>query len=189
MITSTAYYFNNERGMSMDLKSTIREVPDFPKPGISFKDITTLLKDSTAFHQVIDEFAAHFKDKCPDVIVGAESRGFILGAPLAYKLGCGFVPVRKPGKLPAAVSRASYALEYGEDTLEIHLDAIQPGQKVLIVDDLLATGGTISATTQLVKQLKGEIVGIAFIVELDILKGREKLAGYDILSLVHYDDE
>jgi adenine phosphoribosyltransferase len=173
----------------MDLKSVIREVPDFPKPGISFKDITTLIKNGAALRQVIDEFYEYFKDKQPDVIVGAESRGFIFGAPLAYKFGCGFVPVRKPGKLPAAVTRASYALEYGEDTLEIHLDAVQPGQKVLIVDDLLATGGTISATTQLLKQLKGEIIGIAFIVELDVLKGRDKLSGYDILSLVHYDDE
>lgn len=173
----------------MDLKSIIREVPNFPKPGISFKDITTLLKNGAAFRQVIDEFAAYFKGKNPDVIVGAESRGFILGAPLAYKLGCGFVPVRKPGKLPAEVAKASYALEYGEDTLEIHLDAIQPGQKVLLVDDLLATGGTISATAQLVKQLKGDIVGFAFVVELDFLKGREKLAGFDVLSLVHYDGE
>ncbi len=172
----------------MNLKALIREVPDFPKPGISFKDITTLLKDGEAFRQVIDEFAAYFRDKQPDVIVGAESRGFILGAPLAYKLGCGFVPVRKPGKLPAAVAKASYALEYGEDTLEIHLDSIKPGQRVLIVDDLLATGGTISAAAQLVKQLKGEIIGIALVIELDALKGREKLAGYDILSLVHYDD-
>lgn len=174
---------------SMDLKSVIREVPDFPKKGISFKDITTLVKNGAALRQVIDEFYEHFKDKRPDLIVGAESRGFILGAPLAYKFGCGFIPIRKPKKLPAAVARASYALEYGEDTLEIHFDAIQPGQKILIVDDLLATGGTISAATQLVKQLKGEIVGIGFIVELDVLKGREKLAGYDILSLVHYDDE
>jgi len=173
----------------MDLKTIIREVPDFPKPGINFKDITTLLKNGEAFRQVIDEFAAYFKDKRPDVIVGAESRGFILGAPLAYTMGCGFVPVRKPGKLPAEVARASYALEYGEDTLEIHLDAIQTGQKVLIVDDLLATGGTISATAQLVKQLKGEIIGFGFLVELDFLKGREKLAGYDIFSLVHYDGE
>lgn len=173
----------------MDLKSVIREVPDFPKPGISFKDITTLVKNGAALRQVIDEFADHFKAKHPDVIIGAESRGFILGAPLAYQLGCGFVPVRKPGKLPAAVTKASYALEYGEDSLEIHLDAIQPGQKVLIIDDLLATGGTMSATAQLVKQLKGEILGFAFIIELDVLKGRDKLAGYDILSLVHYDDE
>lgn len=173
----------------MDLKAIIREVPDFPKTGINFKDITTLLKDGAALRQVIDEFAAYFKDKCPDIIVGAESRGFILGAPLAYKLGCGFVPVRKPGKLPAAVAKASYALEYGEDTLEVHLDAIQPGQKVLIVDDLLATGGTVSATAQLVQQLKAEIVGFGFIIELDFLKGRDKLAGFDVLSLVHYDCE
>ena len=173
----------------MNLKPLIREVPDFPKPGINFKDITTLLKNGEAFQQVINDFANHFKDQRPDIVVGAESRGFLLGAPLAYKLGCGFVMVRKPGKLPAAVAKASYALEYGEDMLEIHLDSIQPGQKVLIVDDLLATGGTISATTQLVKQLKGEIVGFAFVIELDFLKGRDKLAGYDVLSLVHYDNE
>lgn len=173
----------------MDLKSLIREVPDFPKPGISFKDITTLLKNGAALRQVIDAFAEHFGPTRPDLIVGAESRGFLLGAPLAYKLGCGFVLVRKPGKLPAAVERVSYALEYGQDSLEIHLDAIKPGQRVVIVDDLLATGGTISATAELVKKLKGEILGFAFIIELDPLKGREKLKGYDVLSLVHYDSD
>ncbi len=173
----------------MDLKSLIREVPDFPKPGINFKDVTTLLKDGQAFRQVIDEFAAHFGNKKPDLVVGAESRGFILGAPLAYKLGCGFVPVRKPGKLPAEAAKASYSLEYGEDSLEIHLDSIKPGQKVLIVDDLLATGGTISATADLVRQLQGEIIGFGFVIELDFLNGREKISGYDLLSLVHYDSE
>lgn len=173
----------------MDLKSQIREVPDFPKQGISFKDITTLLKNGKALQQVIDEFAAHFEAAKPDLIVGAESRGFILGAPLAYKFGCGFVPVRKPKKLPAATTRATYELEYGQDCLEIHLDAIQHGQKVLIVDDLLATGGTIAATAELVQKLGGRILGFAFIVELDFLKGRDKLSGYDVLSLVHYDSE
>lgn len=173
----------------MDLKSLIREVPDFPKPGISFKDITTLLKNGEALRHVTDQFAAHFQSANPDVVVGAESRGFLFGAPLAYKLGTGFVLVRKPGKLPAATEKVSYDLEYGQDSLEIHADAIKPGQKVLIVDDLLATGGTISATAELVKRLGGEIVGFAFIIELDFLKGRDKLAGYDVLSLVHYDSE
>jgi adenine phosphoribosyltransferase len=173
----------------MDLKPFIREVPDFPKPGINFKDITTLLKDGTAFGQAINNMAAHFENKRPDVIVGAESRGFLLGAPLAYKFGCGFVLVRKPKKLPAAVEQVSYQLEYGEDILEIHRDAIQPGQKVLLVDDLLATGGTISAVAELVKKLGGDITGFAFLIELDFLQGRERLAGYDILSLIHYDAE
>ncbi len=173
----------------MDLKAIIREVPDFPKPGISFKDVTTLVKDGKALQYVIDEIANHFSTVKPDVIVGAESRGFLFGAPLAYKLGCGFVLVRKPGKLPADVAKVSYKLEYGEDSLEIHLDAIKPGQKVLIVDDLLATGGTISATADLVKKLKGEIIGFSFVIELDSLKGRQKLAPYDVFSLVHYDDE
>jgi adenine phosphoribosyltransferase len=173
----------------MDLKPFIREVPGFPKPGINFKDITTLLKDGAAFGQTIDTMAAYFENKRPDVIVGAESRGFLLGAPLAYKFGCGFVLVRKPNKLPAAVEQVSYQLEYGEDTLEIHRDAIQPGQKVLLVDDLLATGGTISAVAELVKKLGGDITGFAFLIELDFLQGRERLAGYDILSLIHYDAE
>jgi adenine phosphoribosyltransferase len=172
----------------MDLKALIREVPDFPKPGISFKDITTLLKDGNALRVVIDEFAAHFQSAKPDLIVGAESRGFILGAPLAYKLGCGFVLVRKPGKLPAKTTKVTYDLEYGQDALEIHLDAIEPGKRVLIVDDLLATGGTISASAELVRKLGGNIVGFAFVIELDTLKGRDKLVGYDVLSLVHYDD-
>lgn len=173
----------------MDYKSLIREVPDFPKPGISFKDITTLLKDGQALQQVTDQLAAHFTSVKPDLIVGAESRGFLLGAPLAYKMGCGFVVVRKPGKLPAAVAKASYQLEYGRDSLEIHLDAIKPGQKVLVVDDLLATGGTMSATAELIKQLKGEIIGFAFLVELDDLRGRKKLEPYDVFSLVHYEGD
>lgn len=173
----------------MDYKSLIREVPDFPKPGISFKDITTILKDGPAFRQVTDQLAAHFSSAKPDLIVGAESRGFLLGAPLAYKMGCGLVVVRKPGKLPAAVAKVSYDLEYGQDSLEIHLDAIQPGQKVLIVDDLLATGGTMSATAELVKRLKGEIVGFAFLIELDDLGGRKKLEPYNVFSLVHYEGE
>ncbi|HEY8464559.1 MAG TPA: adenine phosphoribosyltransferase [Bacillota bacterium] len=173
----------------MDLKSLIREIPDFPKAGINFKDITTLLKDGPAFHQVIDAMAEYFQAKRPEVIVGAESRGFLLGAPLAYKMGCGFVLVRKPGKLPAAVERVSYELEYGQDALEIHRDAIKAGQRVLVVDDLLATGGTISATIELIKKLQGEIIGCAFLIELDSLRGRERLAGYDLFSLIHYSEE
>lgn len=173
----------------MDLKPLIREVADFPKPGIGFKDITTLLKNGRALRETIDRIAEHFQETQPDIIVGAESRGFLLGAPLAYKMGCGFVLVRKPGKLPAPAKKVTYQLEYGEDALEMHLDAIQPGQKVLIVDDLLATGGTISATAELVRQLGGVIVGFAFLIELDFLKGREKLEGYDVYSLVHYDAE
>lgn len=173
----------------MDLKALIREVPDFPKPGINFKDITTLLKDGKALRYSIDQLAAHFQAAKPEVIVGAESRGFLLGAPLAYKMECGFVLVRKPGKLPAEVAKVAYELEYGQDALEIHLDAIKPGQKVLMVDDLLATGGTISATAELVKKLKGEIVGFGFLIELDFLKGRDKLIPHDVFSLVHYDSE
>lgn len=173
----------------MDYRTLIREVPDFPKKGISFKDITTLLKDGPALRQVTDELAAHFAALKPDVIVGAESRGFLLGAPLAYKMGCGFVVVRKPGKLPAAVAKVSYQLEYGEDSLEIHLDSIKPGQRVLVVDDLLATGGTMQATAELVKKLQGEIVGFAFLIELDDLKGRQKLKPYEVHSLVHYEGD
>lgn len=173
----------------MDLSALIRTIPDFPKPGIGFKDITTLLKDGPAFHYTIDQMAEHFEYAHPDLVVGAESRGFLLGAPLAYKLGCGFVLVRKPGKLPAAVEKVTYDLEYGTDALEIHVDAIHSGQKVLIVDDLLATGGTISATASLVKKLGGDIVGFSFLIELDFLKGRERLAGYDIFSLIHYAGE
>jgi adenine phosphoribosyltransferase len=173
----------------MDLKTLIREIPDFPKPGINFKDITTLLKEGPAFRQVIEMMADYFAAQQPEVIVGAESRGFLLGAPLAYKLGCGFVLVRKPGKLPAPVERVTYDLEYGQDALEIHRDAIAQGQKVLVVDDLLATGGTIAATVELIKRLGGRIVGCAFMIELDALKGRERLAGYDVLSLIHYQSE
>lgn len=173
----------------MELKPLIREVPNFPKPGINFIDITTLLKNGEALRYVIDQFASHFQGANPDLIVGTESRGFTLGAPLAYKLGKGFVLVRKPGKLPADTEKVTYDLEYGQDSLEIHTDAIKPGQKVLIVDDLLATGGTINATAELVNRLGGKIVGFAFIIELDFLKGRDKLAGYDVLSLVHYDGE
>ncbi len=170
------------------LKQLIRTVPDFPKPGILFYDITTLLKDKTGFAQLIDAFAAHYIGKDIDVVLGIEARGFIFGPALAYRLNAGFVPVRKPKKLPAPTAKVSYDLEYGTDSLEIHLDAIQPGQKVIIVDDLLATGGTMQATVQLVEKLGGEIVGIGFAIELDFLKGRTKFPGFEVFSLLHYDD-
>ncbi|HEY5331050.1 MAG TPA: adenine phosphoribosyltransferase [Acidobacteriaceae bacterium] len=170
------------------LKQLIRTVPDFPKPGILFYDITTLLKDKTGFAQLIDAFAAHYIGKDIDVVLGIEARGFIFGPALAYRLNAGFVPVRKPKKLPAPTAKVSYDLEYGTDSLEIHLDAIQPGQRVLIVDDLLATGGTMQATVQLVEKLGGEIVGIGFAIELDFLKGRTKFPNFEVFSLLHYDE-
>jgi len=169
------------------LKKLIREVPDFPKPGILFYDITTLLKDKRGFATLIDALAEHYIKENVDLILGMEARGFIFGPALAYRLNAGFVPVRKPGKLPAATVRYDYALEYGSNTLEIHQDAIQPGQRVIIVDDLLATGGTAEATTKLAASLGGEIIGLGFVVELDFLKGREKLKPYDVFSLLHYD--
>jgi adenine phosphoribosyltransferase len=170
------------------LKALVRTVPDFPKPGILFYDITTLLKDKTGFAQMIDAMAAHYLSQRIDLVLGIEARGFIFGPALAYRLNAGFVPVRKPRKLPAPVARVTYDLEYGSDTLEIHLDAIQPGQKVILVDDLLATGGTMDATVKLVKQLGGEIAGLGFAVELDFLKGRERFIDYDVFSLLHYDE-
>jgi adenine phosphoribosyltransferase len=170
------------------LKELIRTVPDFPKPGILFYDITTLLKDKTGMAQLIDAFAAYYIGKEIDVVLGIEARGFIFGPALAYRLNAGFVPVRKPKKLPAPTAKVSYDLEYGKDSLEIHLDAIQPGQRVILVDDLLATGGTMEATIKLVKQLGGEVVGLAFAIELDFLKGREKFPEYDVYSLLHYDE-
>jgi adenine phosphoribosyltransferase len=169
------------------LKKLIREVPDFPKQGILFYDITTLLKDKTGFAQLIDLFSEHYIGKQIDLILGMEARGFIFGPALAYRLNAGFVPVRKPGKLPAATVRVEYDLEYGSNCLEVHKDAIQKGQRVLIVDDLLATGGTAEATTRLVQSLGGEIAGLAFVVELDFLNGREKLKPYNVFSLLHYD--
>ena len=170
------------------LKALIRTVPDFPKPGILFYDITTLLKDKVGFAQLIDAFAAHYIDRDIDLVLGIEARGFIFGPALAYRLNAGFVPVRKPRKLPAPVARVTYDLEYGSDSLEIHLDAIEPGQRVLLVDDLLATGGTMEATLKLVKQLGGEIVGLTVAIELDFLKGRAKFPEYDVFSLLHYDE-
>lgn len=170
----------------IDLRSKIRDIPNFPKEGIIFKDITTLLKDSEAFRKAIDKISNFYKDEGIEKVIGVESRGFILGAPVAFQIGAGFVPVRKPGKLPSDIYEAKYELEYGTDALTIHQDALTPGQRVLIVDDLLATGGTISATIELVKLLGGVIVGIAFLVELSELKGRNRLNGYNVLSLITY---
>jgi len=172
---------------SEQLKKLIREVPDFPKPGILFYDITTLLKDKTGFAQLIDLFSEHYIGKQIDLILGMEARGFIFGPALAYRLNAGFVPVRKPGKLPAATVKVEYELEYGSNALEVHKDAVQKGQRVLIVDDLLATGGTAEATARLATSLGGEIAGLAFVVELDFLNGREKLKPYNVFSLLHYD--
>jgi adenine phosphoribosyltransferase len=169
-----------------DLRAKIREVPDFPKPGILFYDITTLLKEPAAYRESIDLLTAPYTGQHIDVVVGMESRGFIFSAPMAYNLGAGFVPVRKLGKLPAETASVEYALEYGTNTLEIHRDAIQPGQRVLIVDDLLATGGTVNGTVELVKGLGGDVVALAFLVELRFLKGRERLRGYDVHSVIVY---
>ena len=169
------------------LKQLIREVPDFPKPGILFYDITTLLKDPTGLKAVIDAFKERYQHKGIESVLGIEARGFIFAPALAYAIGAGFVPIRKPKKLPARTVREEYQLEYGSDSLEIHADAIQPGQSVLIVDDLLATGGTAAAVARLVEKLGGEVAGLGFVVELDFLKGREKLAGYDVFSLLQYD--
>jgi len=169
-----------------DLRAKIREVPDFPKPGILFYDITTLLKDPDAFREVIDQMADQVKDSAVDLVVGMESRGFIFSAPLAYQLHAGFVPVRKLGKLPAETIEVEYDPEYGTATLEIHKDAIKPGQRVLIVDDLLATGGTVQGTIELVQRLGGEIAGLSFMVELTGLHGREKLGDFQIHALLTY---
>ncbi len=170
----------------MDLSERIRDVPDFPKKGIVFKDITTLLKDPEAFKYVIDVLTEKYMDKGIDYIVAMESRGFIFGTPLSYNLGIGFIPVRKPGKLPAESISAEYVLEYGTDSLHMHKDAIFPGQKVLIVDDLLATGGTVSATVELVEKLGGKVEGVAFLIELTFLNGRDKLKGFEVTSLIQY---
>ena len=169
------------------LKHLIREVPDFPKKGILFYDITTLLKDKTGFATLIDKFSEHYIAQDVDLVLGMEARGFIFAPALAYRLNAGFVPVRKPGKLPAETVKYDYALEYGTNSLEIHKDAIEKGQRVLIVDDLLATGGTAEATANLAASLGAKIVGLGFVVELEFLKGREKLRGYEVMSLLRYD--
>ena len=168
------------------LRAKIREIPDFPKPGILFYDITTLLKDKDAYRESIQLMLEPYRDTPIDLVVGMESRGFIFSAPMAFELGAGLVPVRKLGKLPAETLSVEYALEYGSNTLEIHRDAIQPGQRVLVVDDLLATGGTVHGTVELVERLKGEIVGLAFLVELDFLHGRDRLEGRRVTSVIRY---
>ncbi len=172
-----------------EIREKIRNVPDFPTKGIQFKDITTLVKDGESFAKVIDLFDERFRGKNVDVVVGIESRGFIFGGALAYKWKVGYVPVRKPGKLPAEKIREEYTLEYGTDAMELHTDAINPGDKVLIVDDLIATGGTIAAAARLVERLGGNIVGIAALIDLAFLKGREKVSQYDVYALVEYEAE
>ena len=169
-----------------DLKAKIRDVPDFPEPGIVFKDIMPLLGDPSSLAEATDLIAEWAEPRTPDVILGAEARGFILGAAVAYKLGCGFVAARRPGKLPWKTVSASYALEYGENSLELHADAIAAGQRVLVHDDVLATGGTARAICDLAEQLGGEIVGVAFVIELDFLEGRTQLDGHDVHSLIRY---
>jgi adenine phosphoribosyltransferase len=172
----------------MDLKAKIREIPDFPKPGISFKDITTLLKDADALRETVKRMARHFSDHGIEMIVGVESRGFILGAPLACEMGLGFTLIRKPKKLPGEVLAVEYDLEYGTDSLEIHTDSFPPGTKVLVVDDLLATGGTIEAAIELIHKLGGEVAGLTFLIELGYLAGRQRLMDYEVFSLVQYDE-
>lgn len=170
----------------MDFKSKVRTIEDFPKPGISFKDITTLLKEKEAFHAAIETMARQFEGKGVEVVTGPEARGYIFASALAFRLGAGFVPIRKPGKLPYKTKRISYALEYGEDSLEVHEDAFSAGQKVLVVDDLLATGGTIRATVDLVESFGAHVQGIGFLIELNDLNGRNRLNGYDVFSLIQY---
>lgn len=174
---------------SKDFASFIRSVPDFPKKGIVFRDITTLLNDPVAFKEVLDLFESHFRSDHVDKIVGIEARGFIIGAALADRLHVGFVPARKPGKLPAKTLKEEYELEYGHDSIEIHSDAISRGERILIHDDLLATGGTASATCRLVERMGGTIVGCSFLIELSFLKGRNRLKGYDLFSIIQYDSE
>jgi adenine phosphoribosyltransferase len=174
--------------LSMDeLKKLIREIPDHPKPGILFYDLTTLLQDGRGFHTLVERLCEHYAGHSVDVVAGIEARGFIFAPALAFRLGAGFVPVRKPKKLPWKTTSVTYQLEYGTDSLEIHQDAIKPGQRVLICDDLLATGGTASATVKLVRQLGGDVTGAAFAVELSFLHGRAKLSGMDVFSLLQYD--
>jgi adenine phosphoribosyltransferase len=170
-----------------ELKKLIREIPDYPKPGILFYDLTTLLKDPRGFHTLVDMLCQHYNGKKVDIVAGIEARGFIFAPALAYRLGAGFVPVRKPKKLPGKTASCTYQLEYGSDSLEIHEDAVRPGQRVLLCDDLLATGGTAAAAIGLIRQLGGEVAGAAFAVELNFLHGRAKLAGMDVFSLIKYD--
>jgi adenine phosphoribosyltransferase len=173
--------------MAVDLRSKIRDIPDFPREGIVFKDVMPLLADPEAFRATVDELASFAEPLRPDIVLGAEARGFIVGGALAYRLGCGFVAARKPGKLPWQTVTAQYALEYGIDSLELHADAIASGARVLVHDDLLATGGTACAKVNLVEQLGGEVVGLAFVIELAFLHGREKLGNFDVHSLIRYE--
>ncbi len=170
----------------MDFKNKIRSIMDFPKEGINFRDITTVLKDREAFRECIKQMADHLRDKNIDIIVGPEARGFLIGAPLAYELGVGFVPVRKPGKLPSDTISFEYELEYGSDKLEMHRDAIEKGQRVAVIDDLLATGGTALSTCKMIEKLGGEVAAVGFFIELEDIKGKEVLANYDIFSLVKF---
>ncbi len=172
----------------MDIKSKIRVIEDFPEKGISFKDITTLVRDKDGFKEVVDRIVKNLKEKQVDYVAGPEARGFLLGAAVAYALGVGFIPVRKPGKLPAETIRDEYELEYGKNTLEIHRDSIEKGDKIAIVDDLLATGGTVLSAAKLIEELGGEVVGMEFLIELEFLKGRERLKDYNINSLVKYEE-
>ena len=173
-------------GAALDLRDRVRDVPDFPKPGIVFKDLMPLVADATYFRETIDRLADLARPRQPDIILGAEARGFIFGGALADRLGCGFVPARKPGKLPWKTVEATYDLEYGTDRLQVHADAISKGTRVIVHDDVLATGGTARAKTELVEQLGGEVVGLLFVVELAFLNGRDKLTGYDVESLIQY---
>jgi adenine phosphoribosyltransferase len=181
-------YFLMKEGypMTMDLRPYIRDIPDWPKPGVIFRDITTLVRDPKAFRYAVDAIAEHFRPRNVDLVVSVEARGFIFGGALAYTLGAGFVPARKPGKLPWTKIKTEYSLEYGTDSIEMHQDAILPGQRVLVFDDVLATGGTIAATIHLVKLLGGEVVGTAFLINLTFLNGEQKLAGYEVFSLLQY---
>jgi adenine phosphoribosyltransferase len=169
------------------LKEHIRDIPDFPKPGVAFKDITPLLADVDAFRYTVDALADHFSGQVIDKVLGIEARGFIIAAPVAYRFGCGFVPVRKAGKLPWHVEKEEYVLEYGTDLLEIHKDAVAPGERALIVDDVLATGGTAAAATRLVEHLGASVAGLGFVIELAFLNGREKLTGHEAVSLIEYE--
>ena len=171
----------------MDLSTKIRAIKDYPIDGIIFRDITTLLKDSEAFSESVDQLSKLFEDEKIDLVVGVEARGFIVGAPVAYKIGAGFIPVRKPGKLTADKISATYELEYGTDNVEMHSDAIKKGQRVLVIDDLLATGGTAKAVTELIEKLGGEVVGLGFLIELAGLNGRNKLEGYNVKSIINYE--
>ena len=173
----------------VDWKFHIRSIPDFPKKGIVFRDITTLLKNGPVLRNAIDTMADYFRDSGAEIVIGPESRGFIFGTGVAYKLNIGFVPVRKPGKLPAEVESQTYELEYGTDTIEIHKDAVSRGTKVLLIDDLLATGGTMEAACKLVEKLGGEVVGIGFLIELSFLKGKDKLKDYDVFTMIDYESE